>query len=256
MLTEPNDSDCTAKIQVLSKIIFGEPASKARPVFIYALKDPRDGNVRYVGRSFEPEKRYKAHLREGGDTHKARWIKQLMDIKLQPELEILACVAASDWSEAERQWMAKYDNLTNSCSDGYGVLNPATETRLKMRSQKLGKALTKEHCAKVSAALKGKQKPPRTKEHIAKISKSRGSIVMTLEWKANLSKANMLRKPAAKAGYKGVYYDSNRGKYQACIRVGKKVIHLGRFTSAEDAANAYNQAATKHGWPPEGLNVI
>jgi Holliday junction resolvase RusA-like endonuclease len=29
MLSEPNDSDCTAKIQVLSKIIFGEPASKA-----------------------------------------------------------------------------------------------------------------------------------------------------------------------------------------------------------------------------------
>ena len=29
MLSEPNDSDCTAKIQVLSKIIYGEPASKA-----------------------------------------------------------------------------------------------------------------------------------------------------------------------------------------------------------------------------------
>jgi len=29
MLSEPNDSDCTAKIQVLSKIIYGEAASKA-----------------------------------------------------------------------------------------------------------------------------------------------------------------------------------------------------------------------------------
>ena len=256
MFPDSNDSDCIPKNQALSKIIYGEPASKARPVFIYALKDPRDGNVRYVGRSFAPEKRYKAHLREGGDTHKARWIKQLMDLKSQPELEILECVAASDWSEAERRWMAKYDNLTNSCSGGYGLLNPTAETRLKMRARKFGKTLTKEHCAKVSAALKGKKKPPRTKEHIAKISKSRETVAITPEWKANLSKANMLRKPASKAGYKGVYYDSSRGKYQAGIRVGKKVIHLGRFTSAEDAANAYNQAATKHGWPPEGLNVI
>lgn len=256
MIPATNDSDVTPKMQVLSINIFGEPASKARQVFIYALIDPRDANVRYVGRSFVPEDRYKKHLKDKTDTHKTRWIKQLEDARLQPELKILDVVQEQQWSNAERQWMSKYENLTNSCAGGHGVLRPSKETRLKMSSKKLGGKQTEEHRAKVSVALKGKKKPPRTKDHATKISESRKTIVMTPNWKANLAKANMLRKPIAKSGYKGVYYESGRDKYQAHIKVGKKIIHLGRFTSAEDAAIAYNKAAIQHGWPDIGLNVI
>jgi hypothetical protein len=256
MIPEHNDSDVITEKQAISIIIFGEPASKARQVFIYALVDPRDANVRYIGRSFVPEDRYKRHLIDKSETHKTRWIKQLKSVGLQPELKILDVVSEQQWSDAERQWMSKYKDLTNSCAGGYGILCPSTETRMKMRNKKLGRKLTEEHRAKVSVAHKGKKKPPRTKEHITKISESRKTIVITPNWKANLAKANMLRKPVAKSGYKGVYYESGRDKYQAHIKVGKKNIYLGRFTSAEDAAIAYNKAAIQHGWPYVGLNVI
>lgn len=45
------------------------------------------------------------------------------------------------------------------------------------------------------------------------------------------------------AGYKGVYFDSARGKYEAHIRPNGRKIHLGRFATAREAALAYNRAA-------------
>ena len=45
------------------------------------------------------------------------------------------------------------------------------------------------------------------------------------------------------SGYKGVSFHKNRGKWRAYIRVNKKQISLGMFTSKEIAAIAYNEAA-------------
>jgi hypothetical protein len=44
-------------------------------------------------------------------------------------------------------------------------------------------------------------------------------------------------------GYKGVYFDKARGKYQAEITCSRQKYHLGRFNSAVEAAKAYNQKA-------------
>ena len=42
------------------------------------------------------------------------------------------------------------------------------------------------------------------------------------------------------SGYKGVYYNKRNNKYKAQIRVNKKLIHLGVFQTAVEAAKAYN----------------
>jgi hypothetical protein len=47
-----------------------------------------------------------------------------------------------------------------------------------------------------------------------------------------------------RTGYKGVSWDKYRGKYVACICVNRKTIHLGRYGTTEEAANAYDNAAT------------
>lgn len=44
--------------------------------------------------------------------------------------------------------------------------------------------------------------------------------------------------------YKGIYFNS--GKWEARIRVDGKLLYLGRFSTEEDAANAYNKAAPIH----------
>src|SRR5690242_17796567 len=46
------------------------------------------------------------------------------------------------------------------------------------------------------------------------------------------------------SGYKGV--DRNKGKWRAYIQVDKKWIHLGYFSTAEQAAHAYDNAAKKY----------
>lgn len=59
---------------------------------------------------------------------------------------------------------------------------------------------------------------------------------------------NCNRSRANATGYKGVSYDKVRGKFYACIRLNGKTKALGLFDSAQDAHNAYVNAATEpHG---------
>lgn len=49
-----------------------------------------------------------------------------------------------------------------------------------------------------------------------------------------------------KTGYKGVHFNKRDGKYQANIRVNKKLLFLGYFDDALQAAKAYNNAAAQY----------
>jgi hypothetical protein len=51
------------------------------------------------------------------------------------------------------------------------------------------------------------------------------------------------RRQATTSRYKGVSWDKDNAKWRACIAVNGGRLHLGRFTSEEDAARAYNEAA-------------
>lgn len=45
-------------------------------------------------------------------------------------------------------------------------------------------------------------------------------------------------------GFKGVTWDKARGKFKAHIKIHGAITNLGRFSTAEAAAEAYNRAAT------------
>jgi len=57
----------------------------------------------------------------------------------------------------------------------------------------------------------------------------------------NLSNRGMQRNN--KSGFKGVYWEKDRGKWGAMIQAKGKVICLGRFQTPEEAARAYDAAA-------------
>jgi hypothetical protein len=90
---------------------------------VYALKDPRDGVVRYVGITYRPKQRLYAHLTERSDTPKAAWITALRNLGLVPEMHILE-TGYGGWAEqaeCEQRWVAHYrptGELFNMSSGG------------------------------------------------------------------------------------------------------------------------------------------
>lgn len=60
-------------------------------VYIYALIDPRNDQVRYIGKANNPEERYTNHFNSARDknTHKRNWINSVRNDGYRPELLIL-----------------------------------------------------------------------------------------------------------------------------------------------------------------------
>ncbi len=91
------------------------------PWIIYALVDPRNDAVRYVGRAYEPQIRLKAHIRSerAANPAKYRWLRELEKHGLHPHVEVLEGVYGSlqDADVRERVWIQHFINagaeLTN-----------------------------------------------------------------------------------------------------------------------------------------------
>lgn len=57
---------------------------------IYALRCPRQGKIRYIGKSSNVKTRYKQHLKDAGtESYKKLWIQKLNENGLFPVLEIM-----------------------------------------------------------------------------------------------------------------------------------------------------------------------
>lgn len=147
---------------------------------VYALVDPRDDQVRYVGKSVNVAVRVKAHLNDRGSTRKARWLQLLLREALAPEVVILE-MGTGDWERAEVKWIAHFRStgcdLTNATAGGEGLHDPSPETRARIREIQLAAWADPEERARrlvpytsearraaVSAGLRGK---PKSTEHVA-----------------------------------------------------------------------------------------
>jgi hypothetical protein len=77
-------------------------------VEIYALSDPRSGDIRYIGKANDAHKRLKSHLRDSRrrDTPVYRWIRKLAGEGFAPSLTILASVV-DGWQRVERGFIAE-----------------------------------------------------------------------------------------------------------------------------------------------------
>jgi hypothetical protein len=94
---------------------------------IYALLDPNDNEPRYIGKSKEPETRFKAHCCGSSNTHSSRWIQSLKRTGLKPKMVIIEDGLSEDqWPEREQFWIAYYReagaNLTNITDGGHHIV--------------------------------------------------------------------------------------------------------------------------------------
>ncbi len=139
--------------------------------FIYGLYDPRDLQLRYIGKADNPNNRLSGHIKEAKrqrrNSHLYNWMRVLLGQGLKPILVILEQCDQWDWQNAERFWIALAKRigtkLTNWTEGGDGVSSFTNKGRVlsqehkeNLRRANTGKRKTDEHRMKLSIAFKGK----------------------------------------------------------------------------------------------------
>jgi hypothetical protein len=117
-------------------------------VLIYALLDPRNLRIRYIGKTTQPLKR-----RLLGHVGSARqlmngypvviWIRQLLTLDMKPTIHLLEVTDLENWASRERYWIAygykrkwKLLNATNGGDSANGVIqSPETIAKFSTRSR-------------------------------------------------------------------------------------------------------------------------
>lgn len=137
--------------------------------FIYTLTDPRTNEVRYVGKSNNPNKRLYCHLGRTEKNHKYSWLINLNKEGLKPILHIIDEVSISDWKFWEIYWISQFRtwgfDLTNLTDGGEGFasgdLNPAHLPHVKELKSKIhkGKTIPQEMRDSISKTLTGRTNP-------------------------------------------------------------------------------------------------
>lgn len=140
-----------------------------RSFLVYGLSDPRDGQLRYVGKTIRGLSRrlrthlYPRFLRE--KSHKNHWLRALVALGLKPEIEVLEeCGSWETMNEAERfhiaYWRYIGAALTNSTAggeEGFGRGRTHTkDARRKIGEGNRGKKRGADHGVRTSRARGGR----------------------------------------------------------------------------------------------------
>lgn len=126
---------------------------------VYALLCPITGDVRYIGKANNTQKRLKSHIRAARDPKKNHtpvycWINQLGRQGLQPIAQVVAIAIGDDWQTLERELIAQWrkDGRLLNVADGGDEPHCAPEQRknlgaaLNARMDDMALALRKIAC--------------------------------------------------------------------------------------------------------------
>lgn len=142
---------------------------------IYALKDPRTDEVRYVGKARSLNARMRGHkwdMRNSTkQTPKVVWLQSLSAL---PIIEVLEIVPAElDWMERERYWIAKYRaagadlvNVTDGGDSPLQAHSAGTKALLRELALARGARPPSQQGIKATAELRAK---------LSRLAKERGS---------------------------------------------------------------------------------
>ena len=160
-------------------------------VFIYALKEPDTGEIRYVGKARDPKKRLTGHLKDSFrfTNHRACWIRSVLSKDQKPILEILDEVPVEYWQQWEVAWIEFFREqgcrLVNTAKGGesgpglFGRQHPGfgkprpNEVRAKLRAANIGKKLSEEIKRKISLGGRGQKRTEETRRKISAALKGR-----------------------------------------------------------------------------------
>lgn len=181
---------------------YSQQSSSMDTTFIYALKCPTSGGVRYVGKANNPKRRFNNHLCEKIRSHRKNWITSLSFQGLKPVLEIVDEVPVIEWPMWEVAYIQFFKDegceLVNGTLGGEGgPLNygnkhmcgrkQSPETIAKRIASMTGQKRSLETRIKQSLAAKGKI---RSAEHSAAISAAKIGTVVSVETRRKMSESS------------------------------------------------------------------
>lgn len=211
-----------------------------KAVFIYCLKDPVTGDVRYIGKTDNLKKRFSEHIKGSAKkkTYLGNWLKSLSGEK--PILAVLHEVSEGEsWAEEERRYIScaralgmDLVNLTDG-GDGTPGWVPTPENRASMseamrrtwtperRATVIGVPLSPERRASISAALKGVPVGPFSPEHCAAMSAASKGVSKSAAHRENMKGSKSPEHCAAmRAARKGVPWTAAQ---RAAYERGKQI---------------------------------
>jgi hypothetical protein len=121
--------------------------------YIYALVDPRNNSIRYIGKTNNLTTRKKRHIQESlksksGSTKKHDWIKKVYSLGYEIDIIEIDIVSKTEWQYWEMFYIDLFKtwgfSLTNMTNGGEGIDNPwkyLTETQRNNRIDQLKKRL-------------------------------------------------------------------------------------------------------------------
>jgi hypothetical protein len=159
-------------------------------VYIYALTDPRTGEIRYVGKTVDLKKRQNFHncpsMHQKGSCRRA-WVMELRELGLRPKLVSLEECSEDTWQERERYWIKRYGGVGKllNVREG-GEFNPPKTDEFK---RSIGDQLRGRKRPEVSEKLKiawqtirkGYKHPPAVVEQLRRRNKEQFSDPITRE---------------------------------------------------------------------------
>ena len=123
--------------------------------YIYVLKDPRDGSVKYVGMTKNPKKRFYDHCRDRKrkNNKKSTWTNSLFNSGLKPTMEIIKEAESSNIHIWEEYFIAHYKkigcNLLNYDDKGIGILGEVPPEEIARVRDLARDATKKAHSEKI-----------------------------------------------------------------------------------------------------------
>ena len=84
-----------------------------RKVYIYGLVDKSKNELKYIGKSINPQSRYRKHLQDSNKkiSYKDKWIYSLLENKNKPELLIIDEVNEDNWVFWEKHYISYYKSI-------------------------------------------------------------------------------------------------------------------------------------------------
>lgn len=97
--------------------------------YIYILICPIDHEIKYVGKANDPKRRLRDHYTDFRarlcEFKRAKWLRDLFEANLKPEMEIIDEIEMDKWKYWETWWIQYFKSigckLLNSASGGNGL---------------------------------------------------------------------------------------------------------------------------------------